>query len=90
MKALKGIVLKKNRILVQRFSKEEKTASGIYMPESEQEAPEGGVIVSVGPDADGVKVGDKVRYMTHVENNTVDVDREEYLLMRDDDVWAQI
>ena len=90
MKPLKGITLKKNRILVKKFNKEEKTKAGIYMPESEQEAPEGGVVVSIGPDSDDIKVGNKIRYMAHVENNVVLVDREEYLLMRDDDVWAQI
>ena len=90
MKPLKGIKLKENRILIKKFDKEVKTKAGIIMPDDQQIAPEGGVIVAVGPTADKTlaKVGDKVRYMLHGQEQLVNGDT--YYLLRDGDVWGEI
>lgn len=87
-KPLKGIKLKDNRILIKKFDKVETTKAGIILPDEDQEAPEGGTIVSVGPKADGVEVGEKVRFMEH--GMTVEIDGQEYYLLRDGDVWGEI
>lgn len=87
IKTLPGINLKENRILIRKFGLEEKVGS-IIMPESEQEAPEGGVVVSKGPDAEGVELGEKVRYYEH--GMEVTHGGETYYLGRSTDIWAGI
>lgn len=98
VKPLKGISLKENRVLIKTFSAEEKTAAGIILPEGAQEAPPGGLVVSIGPGkvdpTTGVlvpnvcKVGEKVRYMAH--GMEVEIGEETYYLLRDSDVWGDI
>lgn len=91
-----GIRLKENRVLIKKFNKVEKTESGIILPEDQQVAPEGGEVVAVGP---GVMVnglyqtttcvvGEKVRY--HEHGKVVEINGEEYYLLRDTDIWGTI
>ena len=61
-----------DRVVVETAAAEEKTASGIYIPDTAKEKPQQGVVVAVGPgryaDQTGtlipltVKVGDQVLY----------------------------
>lgn len=75
---------------------EEKTQSGIVLPEQAKEKPQEGEVVAVGSGKtldDGskvepeVKTGDKVVY-SKFAGNEVEVDGEEYLIMRQDDILA--
>jgi len=98
VKALKGVKLKENRILIQDFTLVKESPGGIIMPESEWVVPVGGLIVAVGPGkvdpVSGVlvkntcKVGEKVQYMKH--GTEVEVDGETYYLLRDSDVWGEM
>jgi len=93
---LTGIHLTENRVLVKKFDKIAKTAGGIILPEENHEAPDGGTVVAIGSGymADGssravtVTLGDKVRYLEH--GKTVLIDKEEYYLIRDTDIWCKI
>lgn len=87
-----------DRILVKPSPAEEKTASGIIIPDSAKEKPMQGEIVAVGQgrvtDAGNfvkleVKVGDKVLYGKY-SGTEVTIDGEEYLIMRESDVYAII
>ncbi len=85
-----------DRIVVQREESLEKTVGGIYLPDSAQDRPTRGRIISVG---DGrvlengsrstlqVKVGDSVLFTSYAGEN-IDVDGEEYLLMNESEVLA--
>jgi len=87
-----------DRIIVKRFESEEKTASGIIIPDSAKEKPFEGEIIAVG---DGkvfdngtkvepsVKVGDKVLFAKYA-GTEVKFDGEEYLIMREDDILGII
>jgi co-chaperonin GroES (HSP10) len=58
------------------------------MPESEQETPEGGTVVAMGPLAEDLEIGEKVRFYEHgVE---VSHKGEDYYLCRSTDIWAGI
>lgn len=79
----------KDRVLVKPHDAEEKTASGIYIPESAQEKPQRGTVVAVG---DGkkdepmtVKVGDVVLYGKY-SGTEIKIDGTDYLIMREDDI----
>lgn len=83
-----------DRVLVKRLEAEEKTASGLYIPDSAKEKPQEGEIVAAGPGRfldNGnrleltVKAGDKVLFSKYA-GNEVKLDGEEYLIMKEDDI----
>jgi chaperonin GroES len=87
-----------DRVVVERDESEEKTAGGILLPDSAQDRPARGHIVSVGNGRlldDGsrsemqVKVGDRVIFSSYA-GETFKVDENELLLMREDDILAVI
>jgi chaperonin GroES len=84
-------------ILIEPVTAEEKTKSGIFLPETaEKEKPEQGTVVAVGlgrKTASGkvvpldVKVGDKVLF-TKYGPNEIEIEGKEYLIAREDDILA--
>ena len=87
-----------DRVLVKPEKAEQKTASGLYISSGAQEKPQRGEVIAVGAgklDDKGeripvdVKVGDGVIYGTY-GGNEVKIDGEEYLLMRDSDIYAVV
>lgn len=88
-----------DHILIEPMKKEEKTKSGILLPESvEKERPEQGKVIAIGPGrktASGkiipleVKVGDKVLF-TKYGPNEIKVDDKEYLIAKEEDILAII
>ena len=87
-----------DRLVVNRLDTERKTASGIVIPDNAAEKPDQGEVLAVGNGKileDGkvraldVKVGDKVLFGKY-SGQTVKVDGEELLVLREDDVMAVI
>ena len=87
-----------DRVLVKPEKAEQKTASGLYISSGAQEKPQRGEVIAVGAgklDDNGeripvdVKVGDVVIYGKY-GGNEVKIDGEEYLLMRDSDIYAVV
>lgn len=87
-----------DRVVVRPSKAEEKTASGIIIPDTAKEKPMQGEIVAVGKGRisdDGkvisleLKVGDKILYGKY-SGTEVTIDGEEYLIMRESDVYAII
>ncbi|OZI17712.1 co-chaperone GroES [Bordetella genomosp. 7] len=85
-----------DRIIVKRIEQERTTASGIVIPDSAAEKPEQGEVLAVGSGkvhSDGsvraleLQVGDRVLFGKYA-GQTVKVDGEELLVMREDDVFA--
>ncbi len=85
-----------DRVIVKRVAPETRTASGLYIPDAAGEKPDQGEVLAVGPgkrDESGkliamdVKVGDRVLFGKY-SGNTVKVDGEEYLVMREDDIMG--
>ena len=87
-----------DRVVVQPAEAEEKTKGGIILPDTAKEKPVEGTIVAAGPGkiSDNgelmkmtVKVGDKVLYGKY-SGTEVTIDGEEYLIMRESDIFAVI
>ena len=81
-----------NRIVVEAEAAEEKTASGIIIPDTAKEKPQKGRILAVSEkDEKGnkpaVKVGDTVLYGKYA-GTEITVDGKEYLIMRESDIFA--
>src|SRR5437764_14611489 len=84
-----------DRIVVKRISEEEqKTASGLIIPDSAKEKPQEGEVVAVGKGKrleDGkvialdVKVGERILFGKY-SGSDIKIDGEEYLIMREDEV----
>lgn len=88
MAELKGKVLA-GKLLVRPSEAEEKTASGIIIPETAKEKPQHGTVIMVGADKKDepmeVKVGDKVLYGKFA-GQEITIDEEDYLLISQSDV----
>ena len=86
-----------DRVIVKRLENETKTASGIVLPDNATEKPDQGEVLAVGPGRveDGktialtVKVGDRVLFGKY-SCQTVKVDGEEVLVMKEDDLFAVV
>jgi len=87
-----------DRVLVRRLGAEEKTAGGIIIPDSAQEKPMEGEVVSTGTGArsdDGkvtpmdVKAGDRILFGKW-SGTEVLIDSEELVIMKESDIMGVI
>ena len=77
-----------DRVLVKSTVTEEKTASGLFIPQTIQEKTQIAVVEAVGDDeAIKVKVGDKVLHDKYA-GTSVKVDGEDYLILAASDILA--
>ncbi|HET6243254.1 MAG: co-chaperone GroES [Bacteroidetes bacterium] len=80
-----------DRVLVEVAPAEEKTASGIIIPDTAKEKPQKGKVVAVGGGKKDepltVKVGDEILYGKYA-GTEVNVEGKEYLIMRESDIFA--
>ena len=85
-----------DRLIVRPAAAEEKTAGGLYVPDTAKEKPQKGEVLAVGDgkhDEGGklvpmaVKVGDTVLYGKY-SGTEVNADGEDLLIMRESDVFA--
>jgi len=88
MAELKGKILA-GKILIKPSEAEEKTASGIIIPDTAKEKPQNGKVVMVGGDKKDepmeIKVGDKVLYGKFA-GQELTIDDEDFLLISQSDV----
>ncbi|MDO5391173.1 MAG: co-chaperone GroES [Eubacteriales bacterium] len=80
-----------NRVVLQELEAEEKTPSGIILPDSAKEKPQEAVVVAVGPGDEEsemqVKEGDRVIYAKY-SGTDVKLDDEEYIIIDQKDIFA--
>lgn len=82
-----------DRVVIEPKEAEEKTASGLIIPDSAKEKPQKGKIVATGPGTKDekmeVKNGDIVLYGKYA-GTEISVDGKDYLIMRQSDILAII
>lgn len=87
-----------DRVLIEPMSKEEKTKSGIVLPDSAEEKPEQGRVIAIGPgriNNNGnripmnVKIGDTVLF-TKYGPSEIKIDNKVYLIAKEEDILAII
>lgn len=82
-----------DRVVVKPAPAEEKTASGIIIPDTAKEKPQRGEVIAVGPgkkdEPTSVKVGDTVLYGKY-SGTEVSINGTDYLIMRESDLYAII
>ena len=82
-----------DRVVVKSVDAEEKTAGGLFIPDTAKEKPQKGTIVAVGPGRIengtkidmSVKAGDTVLYGKYA-GTEINLDSEDYLIMRESDI----
>lgn len=86
-----------DRVVVQPEAAEEKTSSGLFIPDTAKEKPQRGKVLFVGPGSvqDGkrvdmtVKAGDSVLYGKY-SGTEITLDGEDVLIMRENDILGVI
>ena len=85
-----------DRILVKRIEEQQKTAGGLYIPDTAKEKPQEGKVIAAGTGKVGddgkkipldVKAGDKILFGKY-SGSEVKIDDKEYLILREEDVLA--
>ncbi len=80
-----------DRVVVEPAPAEEKTATGLYIPDTAKEKPVSGKVVAVGPgkkdEPTTVKVGDAVLYGKY-SGTEITIEGKDYLIMRESDLYA--
>jgi chaperonin GroES len=82
-----------DRVLVEPAAAEQKTASGIIIPDTAKEKPQRGTVVAIGTGKKDepltVKVGDQVLYGKY-SGTEINIEGIDYLIMRESDILAII
>ena len=82
-----------DRVLIKPAEAEQKTASGIIIPDTAKEKPQRGEVVAVGKGtkdcAMTVKVGDHVLYGKY-SGTEISIDGTDYMIMKESDIYAII
>jgi len=87
-----------DRLIVKRLDEEQKTASGLFIPDNAKEKPQQGKVMAIGKGKvrdDGtiqpldLKVGDTILFGKY-SGQEVKVDGDEVLIMREDDVYGVV
>ena len=80
-----------DRVLVEPEAAEEKTESGIIIPDTAKEKPQKGKIIAVGEGTSdykmNVKVGDRVLYGKY-SGTELTIDDTDYLIMKETDIFG--
>ncbi len=80
-----------DRVLVEPSAAEEKTSSGIIIPDTAKEKPQKGRIVAVGNGTKDekitVKVGETVLYGKY-SGTEINIDGTDYLIMKESDIFG--
>ena len=97
-RAAKTLVPLLDRVLVQRLKAQDRTKSGIFIPEKSQETLNQGLVLATGPGTvskEGAKVpvsvksGDKI-VLPGFTGNTIKFENEEFLIVKDSEILAKV
>lgn len=76
-------------IVAQGDTANERTASGLYLPNNAQEKPKTATVLATGPAVKQVKKGDRIIYKSY-STTDVKVEKEDYILVKEEDVLATV
>lgn len=78
-----------SRVVAVREEAQEKTASGLYLPDNAKEKPVIAKVEVIGTDVKGVKVGDRIVYKEYTTTD-LKINDKEYIIVKEDDILAII
>ncbi|RMH07304.1 MAG: co-chaperone GroES [Nitrospirae bacterium] len=74
-----------DRIFVTYTEELERTAGGIYVPDSAREKPQRGTVEAIGKDVKNIKVGDQVLFDKYA-GTKIKIDNDDCLILKEEDV----
>lgn len=78
-----------DRLVAVREAAQEKTASGLYLPDNAKEKPVLAKVVATGADVKNVKKGEKILYKEY-STTEIKIDGTEYLIVKEEDVLGTV
>ncbi len=75
----------KDRVFVSYNPELEKTAGGLYIPDSAKEKPQSGKVEAVGAEVKSIKAGDTILFDKY-SGSKINLDNVEYLIVKEEDV----
>ena len=75
----------KDRVFVTYSEEGERTAGGLYIPDSAKEKPQKGVVKAVGSEVKEIKVGNTILFDKY-SGSKVNIDNNEYLIIKEEDI----
>ena len=75
----------KDRVFVSYTAELEKTAGGLYIPDTAKEKPQSGQVEAIGSEVKSLKVGDKILFDRY-SGSKINIDNTEYLIVKEEDV----
>ncbi|GBD98678.1 10 kDa chaperonin 5 [bacterium BMS3Abin07] len=79
----------KDRVFVSYSDDVEKTAGGIYVPDTAKEKPQKGKVEAIGPEVKELKIGNMV-FFDRYSGSKVNIDNTEYLIIKEEDILGII
>ena len=80
-----------DRVIIKPAAAEEKTSSGLIIPDTAKEKPQRGIVVAAGTGKKDepvtVKTGDNVLYGKYA-GTEIQIEGQDYLIMRESDILA--
>jgi len=74
-----------DRVFISYTEELDRTAGGIYVPDSAKEKPQRGTIDAMGPDVENVKVGDQILFDKY-SGTKIKIDNEDCLILKEEDI----
>ena len=75
----------KDRVFVSYTEELEKTAGGLYIPDSAKEKPQSGKVEAVGDEVKSLKIGEKILFDRY-SGSKISIDNTDYLIIKEEDV----
>jgi len=75
----------KDRVFVSYTEEMEKTAGGLYIPDSAKEKPQSGKVEAVGDEVKSLKIGEKILFDRY-SGSKISIDNVDYLIIKEEDV----
>lgn len=78
-----------DRVVAVREAAQEKTASGLYLPDNAKEKPVLAKIIATGREVKNVKTNDRILYKEYTTTE-IKIDGTEYLIVKEDDILGTV
>jgi len=75
----------KDRVFVKYTEEGEKTAGGLYIPDTAKEKPQKGTVEAIGSEVKEIKVGNTILFDKY-SGSKVTIDNNEYLIVKEEDI----
>lgn len=74
-----------DRVYAKVVSGEEKTESGLFIPDTAKEKPQKAVVQAIGKEVEDVKIGDTILFAKY-SGNEIKIDDDDFIILKIDDI----